>query len=1419
MSFNISNNAGIDLTGLMDLAQELLSFSQEKVGWKRPPTLRLDSDSENAENPLGKTAHYNPETFEIVILVDKRHPKDILRSLSHELVHHFQNERGDFDRELETGAGYAQKDPHLREMEREAYETGNLCFRDWEDGKKELNESIYYTKPILGGEEDMSNDTKKPLKEWKNEEINFRLMKKFGLLKETEVDGGGAEQLYHEDTTDEKTNLDEDEGGDDEDPESTEDAQEEHPFGYDIRDKHKPSLNKIMLEGKTQQIYEEEFEKLLQEDLLQELLADPTLGSRPSPVPPPTRRRKPRLQKVVTPASLRRSPEQIAAEKAAAERAAVEAGMTDVPGSPDYITPAQRLARARVPVKRATPGPTWFDELGKTGADITRGVGRAAEWTGGLLHDVFGEPDRPYAYVFPEKREIRPYSPRAWDPRIDHGPEYPTDWAQVKDPETGKLTWRSKETKPYYEQGHIDPFSGETVPIDLSDTAMTGEGWVSIPGWDPGTGEVLRVAPPEEFVRATPAGTPSIETQEAWGKSFPKIPPKPVEYGEEAPDVETDLAMALAEVALTLYAPGIVPKGAKIPKGKVQVRIPRTQADVPLGPAGESGVLSRTTKPGTPEVNLLRADDLIPNAKNALQNMDPEDLGKLIDWEAAGRPGPKDPLWKTLPKITQATVLRSLKTITTPVRPWAWDWKRTFSREFFFDPRKPWVAPKKASKLKPLQPGEKLPVSLGEKTRSAAYNTLRTVGLAGTLTAAALETKRKFGEYYGDETGLEAIEERLENRLVWVWNPQTQQYFDPNRPHIEITDQNDPAYHPAGRIIGYYMGDALVTGQPEENMYSDAMHPCLKNYDGSPYIYSNAQPPAPLSKEDMAKCVEKHGKETAYMAWAPYGSRQEAVQMGTIESFWYSSVGGWLLNKVAPDMGLGESDVAKLIKKAKKARTTGAQGTFVLSPWMRGERDIMDIIPGADTPEGYKIGSIGGEVSANPTIDIGDEVIDIIYQNGQYVNQERINKLICNGPADSDVKEIKDCWSRLPKFTGKARWSHLQNFSGLGVRPSNIKAEDWGIKWTFPEYLASKVGSSADLGAIENLSIPFGLGGPEDRPIFTHPTMRNIIDVERDPETGEVIDAGLRLPFTSGRWLDSVDFPPDSWKGDQMRLPDLNWVSPELGARMIAPENPFVDIRSEEDFVDATLISIMNESGNYNIKNPKAFVQTQEFKDFKSITYDDWKVHSQSALARLAATKGVTNTQYAKAKRYNFIHYLNDLVTKQQKVTETVVDPTTGREEDVTLTAPGRTGMIATDQSQFERDPRDPLAPARITGGSSEEVQVQFIIIGTENEPSEVCTEETPCKRWVGKDQLPPHLDAFERHPTIKGLWQIKRSNINKLDSEYLNWLKTPIEMLKKQKNKLQYGFIPSPSEIRTGRATAPGKRDWDKSIKTSWKD
>ena len=117
------------------------------MGFNRPPSIFFDSDEENSKNVLGKTAHYNPESMEVVVYVDGRHPKDVIRSLSHELVHHTQNCRGDLNSDIagETELGYAQNNPHMRNMESEAYEKGNLCMRDWEDSVKvQLQETNYY---------------------------------------------------------------------------------------------------------------------------------------------------------------------------------------------------------------------------------------------------------------------------------------------------------------------------------------------------------------------------------------------------------------------------------------------------------------------------------------------------------------------------------------------------------------------------------------------------------------------------------------------------------------------------------------------------------------------------------------------------------------------------------------------------------------------------------------------------------------------------------------------------------------------------------------------------------------------------------------------------------------------------------------------------------------------------------------------------------------------------------------------------------------------------------------------------------------------------------------------------------------------------------------------------------------------------
>lgn len=171
------NNTVGNVYHLEQMVDNFFPYSQKQLGFDKGATIVFQSDEDNAGRMLGKTAYYDPENFQVVLYTDGRHPKDILRSLSHELVHHAQNCRGDFTKDNPTYEGYAQKDPHLREMEREAYEKGNLIFRDFEDliktGKIDVEIDFSET-----GEPKMS------LKEWKNNEINTKLMKKWGLLSE-----------------------------------------------------------------------------------------------------------------------------------------------------------------------------------------------------------------------------------------------------------------------------------------------------------------------------------------------------------------------------------------------------------------------------------------------------------------------------------------------------------------------------------------------------------------------------------------------------------------------------------------------------------------------------------------------------------------------------------------------------------------------------------------------------------------------------------------------------------------------------------------------------------------------------------------------------------------------------------------------------------------------------------------------------------------------------------------------------------------------------------------------------------------------------------------------------------------------------------------------------------------------------------
>ena len=95
----------------------------------------IKDDKENASNLLGKTAYYNPADKSITLYTMNRHPKDVLRSFSHEMVHHMQNLEGRLSNINTTNTN---EDGDLPEIEREAYEKGNMMLRNWEDNIKNV---------------------------------------------------------------------------------------------------------------------------------------------------------------------------------------------------------------------------------------------------------------------------------------------------------------------------------------------------------------------------------------------------------------------------------------------------------------------------------------------------------------------------------------------------------------------------------------------------------------------------------------------------------------------------------------------------------------------------------------------------------------------------------------------------------------------------------------------------------------------------------------------------------------------------------------------------------------------------------------------------------------------------------------------------------------------------------------------------------------------------------------------------------------------------------------------------------------------------------------------------------------------------------------------------------------------------------
>lgn len=122
-----------------ELAKELVTFIQNKYGFDRMPKIRFVGNKQNASNILGMTGGYDPKGESITVYVTDRHPKDVLRSLAHELMHHVQKcegAMGDHDMSVTQDKNYILHDDFLKQIEADAFERGNITFREWEASKK-----------------------------------------------------------------------------------------------------------------------------------------------------------------------------------------------------------------------------------------------------------------------------------------------------------------------------------------------------------------------------------------------------------------------------------------------------------------------------------------------------------------------------------------------------------------------------------------------------------------------------------------------------------------------------------------------------------------------------------------------------------------------------------------------------------------------------------------------------------------------------------------------------------------------------------------------------------------------------------------------------------------------------------------------------------------------------------------------------------------------------------------------------------------------------------------------------------------------------------------------------------------------------------------------------------------------------------
>lgn len=113
------------------------------IGFLKKKGLKLDplpdivlNKQEQGNGLLDRTGTYDPSNNMLEVFIVGRHPRDVMRTVMHELYHCHQNNCGKI-KNITTEK--VTEDPNLRDLEGECFREGNLLYREWLESLGDYN--------------------------------------------------------------------------------------------------------------------------------------------------------------------------------------------------------------------------------------------------------------------------------------------------------------------------------------------------------------------------------------------------------------------------------------------------------------------------------------------------------------------------------------------------------------------------------------------------------------------------------------------------------------------------------------------------------------------------------------------------------------------------------------------------------------------------------------------------------------------------------------------------------------------------------------------------------------------------------------------------------------------------------------------------------------------------------------------------------------------------------------------------------------------------------------------------------------------------------------------------------------------------------------------------------------------------------